>query len=148
MDLENINLSEDKIGRLPFLVLWYRLGFLSSAGYILCQQCTFQPHVNFICTLDLEVFNFSEKITCFAFYLMLWTEFSTCQSTNLKRRWPDFFFCNYYHIQCVCNHSTALVVIFCCNLSFCHIFVTSKIFSLCLETYMFQNTESNVIPLF
>jgi hypothetical protein len=23
----------------------------------------FQPHVNFICTLDLEVFNFSEKIT-------------------------------------------------------------------------------------
>jgi hypothetical protein len=52
---------------------------------------------------------------------MLWTEFSTCQSTNLKKRWLDLF-CNYYQIQYVCNHSTALVVIFCCcNLSFCHI---------------------------
>jgi hypothetical protein len=29
------------------------------------QQCIFQPHLNFICTLDLEVFNFREKIPCF-----------------------------------------------------------------------------------
>jgi hypothetical protein len=41
-------------------------------------------------------------------YLMLWTEFSTSQSTTLKRRWL-YSFCNYYHIQCVCNHFTALV---------------------------------------
>jgi hypothetical protein len=72
--------------------------------------------VYFNCTLihmymDLAVFNFSKKITCFAFYLVLGTEFSTCHSTNLRRRWLDLF-CNYYHIQCVCNHSTALVVIF------------------------------------
>jgi hypothetical protein len=26
--------------------------------------------------MDLEVFNFSEKITCFAFYLVLWTWFN------------------------------------------------------------------------
>jgi hypothetical protein len=52
--------------------------------------------------MDLAVFNFSEKITCFALYLVLWTEFSTCQSTNLRTRWLDLF-CN-YHIQCVCNH--------------------------------------------
>jgi hypothetical protein len=71
------------------------------------RQCLF----NFICTLDLEVFNFSEKMALFATYLELWTELSTCQFTNLKRRWL-YLFCNYYHIQCVCNHSTALVVIF------------------------------------
>jgi hypothetical protein len=63
-----------------------------------------------LCTLDLEVFNFSEKITWFAFYRVLSIEFSTCQSTNLKRRRLDLF-CNYSY-QCVCNHSTALVVIF------------------------------------
>jgi hypothetical protein len=55
-----------------------------------------QPHVNFICTLNFEVLNFSEKMTWFATYLVLWTELSTCQSTNLKRtstnlkrRWLD-----------------------------------------------------------
>jgi hypothetical protein len=37
--------------------------------------------------MDLAVFNFSKKITCFTFYLVLWAEFSTCHSTNLKRRW-------------------------------------------------------------
>jgi hypothetical protein len=58
--------------------------------------------------MDLTVFNFSKKITGFAFYLVLLTEFSTCHSTNLKRRWLDLF-CNYYHIQCVCKLSTALV---------------------------------------
>jgi hypothetical protein len=79
--------------------------------------------------IDLSVFNFSEKIACFAFYLVLWTELRTCKSTNLKWRWLDLFW-NYYHIQCVCNHSTALVVIFCCNLSFCHNFCTSTILSL------------------
>jgi hypothetical protein len=67
---------------------------------------------------------------CFAFYLVLLTEFSTCQSTNLKRRCLDLF-CNYYHISCVCNHFAVFVVIFCCcNLSFCHIFGTSKILPL------------------
>jgi hypothetical protein len=54
MVLENINLSLDKIGRPP---LWSndRLGFLSSIAYISCQQCIFQPNVNFIYS--------SEKIT-------------------------------------------------------------------------------------
>jgi hypothetical protein len=73
--LENINLSEDKIG---WIALWSnekkkRVGFLASVVYVYiwCQQCIFQPHVNFICTLDLEVFNFSEKITWFAIYLVL-----------------------------------------------------------------------------
>jgi hypothetical protein len=40
--------------------------------------------------MDLAVFNFSKKITCFAFYLVLWAEFSTCHSTNLRGRWLDF----------------------------------------------------------
>jgi hypothetical protein len=82
--------------------------------------------------MDVEVFNFSEKITCSAFYLVLWTTFSTCPSTctHFKKRWLDLF-CNYHHIQCVCNHSTRLVVIFYgCNLSFCYIFGTSKILAL------------------
>jgi hypothetical protein len=112
---ENVN----KIWQLPW---WNRLGFLSSVGYIQCQQYIFLPHVNFICTFDLEVFNFSEKILWFFFYFALSTEFSTCQSFNLNRRWLDLF-CNYYDIQCVGNHSTAFVVILrcCCNLLFWHI---------------------------
>jgi hypothetical protein len=46
--LENINLSEDEIGRPP---LWSNetVEFFSSVGYIGFQQCKFQPHVNFIC---------------------------------------------------------------------------------------------------
>jgi hypothetical protein len=100
--LENINLSQNKIWRPPLWSNETDLDFCHQSANIGCQQCIFQPHVNFICTLDSEVFNFSEKIT---------TEFSTCQSTILKRRWLDFF-CNYYHIQCFCNHSTALVVNF------------------------------------
>jgi hypothetical protein len=97
------------------VVWWKRLRSLSSDAYICCQQCIFQQHVNFICALDLEVFNLSEKITWFAIYLVLWTELSTCQTTNLKRRWLVLF-CNYYHVQCICNYSTTLVVILCCNL--------------------------------
>ena len=98
-----MNLSEDKIGRPP---MWPN--DLSSVAYIhvhvCCQQCKFQPHVNFICTLDLEVVNFSEEMTWFAFYLVLGIEFSICQSTNLKKRRLDLF-CNYHHVQCVCNRS-------------------------------------------
>jgi hypothetical protein len=45
MVLENINLSSDRIGRPS---LWSN--FLSSIGYIHCQQCIFQLHVNFIST--------------------------------------------------------------------------------------------------
>jgi hypothetical protein len=43
-------------------------------------------------------------MTWFATYLVLWTEFSTCQSPNLKRRWLDLFW-KYYHIQYDCNRS-------------------------------------------
>jgi hypothetical protein len=111
----------------------------------------FQPYVNFICTLDLEVLNYMLCLPfCvmnwiqymsiyFAFHSVLWIEFSTCQSTNLKKRWLNSF-CNYYHIQFVCNHSTALVVIFsCCNLSFCHIFGISKILSLTMPLIKKKN---------
>jgi hypothetical protein len=70
-----------------------------SAVYI-STTCYFHMYIY------LEVFNFSEKISCF----VLWTEFSSCQSTNLNRRWLDLF--SNYHIQCVCSHSTALIVIF------------------------------------
>jgi hypothetical protein len=47
MVLEDMNLSEDKIGQPP---LWSndQTWFLSSVNYIHCQQCIFQPHVNFI----------------------------------------------------------------------------------------------------
>jgi hypothetical protein len=92
MALEIVNLSSDKIGRPS---LWSN--FLLSVTYICCQWCIFQPHVNFKCTLDLEVFNFSEKITYFTFYLMLWFEFITCQFTNFKSRSLDLF-CNYLGI--------------------------------------------------
>jgi hypothetical protein len=60
MVLENINLFSDKIGRPS---LWSN----ETVAYIDCQQCIFQPHVNFISTMDLEMFNFSKKITLFAF---------------------------------------------------------------------------------
>jgi hypothetical protein len=90
--LENINWSEDEISRPP-----YCSNERDLVVYVCFQQCIFQPHVNFIGTLDAEVFNFREKITCFAFYLVLLTEFSTWQSTNLKRRWLDLFG-NYYLI--------------------------------------------------
>jgi hypothetical protein len=65
MTLDNVNLSSDKIGRSP---LW---SYETDSDF--CHQTptyavssvyfNFQPHVNFICTLDLEVFNFSKKIT-------------------------------------------------------------------------------------
>jgi hypothetical protein len=122
MVLQNINLSEDEIGRPPF-----GSNDLSSIGYIVYAVSS----VYFKRTLILYVHWTCKYLISgsFAFYLVFWTEFSTCQSTNLKRRWLDLF-CNYYHIQCVCNLSIALVVILCCNLSFSHIFGTSKILSL------------------
>jgi hypothetical protein len=52
--IENINLSEDKIGQ---SALWSNetVGFLSTVAYIRSQQCIFQSLVNFICILNLEV---------------------------------------------------------------------------------------------
>jgi hypothetical protein len=85
------------------------------------QKCIFQPHVIFTCTLHLQVFNFVRKLHSLPFILCY--ELNSVHVKQLiKRRWLDLF-CNYYHIQCICNHSTALVVIFCCNLLFCHILV-------------------------
>jgi hypothetical protein len=81
----------------------------------------------YICTWTLKCLISVRKFTWFAVYLVVWTDFSTCQSANLRRRWLDLF-CNYYHTQCVCNHSAAFVMIF--NLAFFHIFGTSKISSL------------------
>jgi hypothetical protein len=62
MVLENINLSEDKIGRLALWSNETELDFYHQS-LIRCQQCKLQPHVNFICTLNFEVLNFSEKMT-------------------------------------------------------------------------------------
>jgi hypothetical protein len=82
--LENIILSEDKIGWLP---MWYNeteSDFCHQSFIYGVSSVLFQPHVNFMRKFELEVFNFSEKITWFAIYFVLLTEFSTCQSTNLK----------------------------------------------------------------
>jgi hypothetical protein len=101
------------------IVIWRKiLAFLSPIAHICCPQCTFQQHVNFICTLNLKVVNFSSKITRFVFYLVLWTEFITRQSTDLEKIWLDLF-CNCYLTQCICNHSTAVVVIFIVIISHC-----------------------------
>jgi hypothetical protein len=102
--LENVNLSSDRIGRPPLSSNETKLDFT----YIHCQQCRFQPHFNFICTLDSIQF---QKENDMSLPFILWTEFSAYQSTNLKRRWLGLF-CNYYHIQYVCNHSTTLVFFF------------------------------------
>jgi hypothetical protein len=64
MILENINLCSDEMGRPPLQsnekktwISVIRRLYMLSAVYI------FQPHVNFICALDIAVFNFSEKMT-------------------------------------------------------------------------------------
>jgi hypothetical protein len=110
MVLENVNLSSDRNWA---TVVWYndtavQISILSSVIYIRCQQCIFQLYVNFIqCMyMDLAVFNFNKKIT---FCVMNWIQYMSHH--NLNRRWLDLF-CYYYHIQCVCYHSTALGVIF------------------------------------
>jgi hypothetical protein len=81
---------------------WYYSNWWVYVGQLLIR--------NSLQVWGFHIFNFSEKMTWFAIYLVLWTEFSTSQCTNLKRRWLDLF-CNYHYIQCVCNHSTVLVVI-------------------------------------
>jgi hypothetical protein len=76
MVLENINLSEDKIGRLPF---WSKA--IQTWISVICQllytcTCTllsvynFQPHVNFICILDLE-----DYMLCFLSCVMNWIQY-------------------------------------------------------------------------
>jgi hypothetical protein len=65
MVFENVNLSSDKIGRSPLWANETELGihyqsFIHAANSV---QCIFQQHVNFRCTLDLEVFNFGEKMS-------------------------------------------------------------------------------------
>ena len=42
--------------------------------------------------IDFVVYNFSEKMTCFAFYRVLRMQVSTCQSTRFKRRWLRFIY--------------------------------------------------------
>jgi hypothetical protein len=128
MILENVNLSSDKMGRPP---LWS-----NETDSDFCHQSpTYTVSSVYFNHALISYVHWTNKCLISVRNLhdlpfMLWIEFGTCQSTNLKRRWLDLF-CNYYHIQCVCNHSTALVVIFCCcNLSFCHMFGTSKILSL------------------
>jgi hypothetical protein len=56
--------------------------------------------------MDFEVFIFKKKIHPLPFALRY--EF---KSVHVKRRYPDLF-CKYYHIQCVCNYSAELVVLF------------------------------------
>jgi hypothetical protein len=69
MVLENINLSSDKNRASVMIQTWISV---ISQLHVPCQQCIFQLHVSFICTwTEHAVFNFSKKITCFAFYLVL-----------------------------------------------------------------------------
>jgi hypothetical protein len=116
MVLQNVNLSEDKIERPP---LWSNdtdVGFCHQSVIYAVSSVYFKRTL-----ISYAVFHFSEKITCFAFYLVLWTEFTTYQSTNLRRSLLDLF-CNYYHIQCMCVIILQHLWSFCsCNLSFCHI---------------------------
>jgi hypothetical protein len=48
---------------------WNRLAFLSSFGYICCQQCIFQTHVNFICTWTSKCFISVRKLHALPFTL-------------------------------------------------------------------------------
>jgi hypothetical protein len=63
MVLENINLSEDEIGRPPLWSNEIELDFCHQLLIYVVSKCIFQPQVIFICALDLKVFNFSEKMT-------------------------------------------------------------------------------------
>jgi hypothetical protein len=85
-----------------------------------------------MCTLALEVYNFRGETTYFAFYLVLWTDFSMCPSINHKRRLLDLCY-TYHHIQYVSNHSTSFVVIFVVNFIFHHFWHIQK-FTVNLDT--------------
>jgi hypothetical protein len=127
MALENINLSEDKTERLQ---VWS-----NDADVDFCHQSVIYAvssvyfNRKLISYVHGQLFNFSKKITRFCLYLVLWTEFSTCQSSNLRRRWLDLYV--------IIIISSVFVIIlqhlwsfFSCNFSFCHIFDTSNILSL------------------
>jgi hypothetical protein len=133
MVLENVNLSEDKIWRPP---LWRNekdSNFCHQSPTYAVISVYFKHTLISYLHWVLKCFISVRKLHDLPFTLLLWTEFSTCLSTNLKRRWLDLF-CNYYHIQSICNYSTSFFFFFFgCDLSFCHIFVTFKILS---STYM------------
>jgi hypothetical protein len=97
MALENLNLSSDKIGRPP---LWSN-ETASDFCHMSPTYAVSSVYFNHTLISYVQVFNFSEKITWFAFYLVLWT-------MNWIQYKSHHLFCNYYHIQCVCNHSTDL----------------------------------------
>jgi hypothetical protein len=69
--------------------------------------------INRLYTLSaVYMFHFSKKITCFALYLVLWTELIQYMSLHQSQKEMVRLICNYYNIQCVCNRSITLVVIF------------------------------------
>jgi hypothetical protein len=111
MVLENVNLSSDKIGRPPMWSNETELDFCHQSLIYAVSSVYFNHtlisyvHGTRKCLISARKWHALPFILCY-----FKTEFSTCQSTNLKRKWLDLF-CNYYHIQRVCNHSTALVVI-------------------------------------
>jgi hypothetical protein len=108
-----------------------------SCGYF---KTTLISYVHGLELFNFKVFNFSEKITCFAFCLVLWIYLSACQCISFERKWS----CRPIHIQCDCNHSVELVSdFFSCKLSFSHIFGTTKILSLIISCLWY--TYGNII---
>jgi hypothetical protein len=68
MVLENIMFSSDKIGRLPLWSNETDLGFCHQSAMLYTLSTAY---ISFHMYTDLEVFNFSERITCLAFHLVL-----------------------------------------------------------------------------
>jgi hypothetical protein len=73
MVLENIDLSEDR--PTAILIWWYILGFLSSVGYIRCQQCIFQPHVNFVHWTSKRLISVRNYMLCLISCVMNWIQY-------------------------------------------------------------------------
>jgi hypothetical protein len=69
MVLENVNLSSDKIGQSPLWSNETDSDFFHQSPTYAVSNVYFTHTFNFICTLDLKVFNFSEKITDLPFIL-------------------------------------------------------------------------------
>jgi hypothetical protein len=106
--LECVNLSSDKIGR-P--LLWSNeteLDFCYQSLIYAVSRVYFNHtlignvHVHWT---DKVLFQWENDMICH----LSWIQYISC--TNLKRRWLALY-CNYCHIQCVRNNSTALAVMF------------------------------------
>jgi hypothetical protein len=72
MVLKNVNLSEDKIGQLPVWSSDTDVDFCHQSVIYTASSVYFnRTLISYVQYMDLAVFNFSEKITFFALYLVL-----------------------------------------------------------------------------